>query len=75
MRAATACDLFALKKTALKHILEDYPDMRVIMEQIAVERLAKLRQESEMGGPPNDGDAQNSTDDTASPPAAAHSFA
>lgn len=44
VKAATVCDLFSLSKESLYIALEEFPEMRVIMEHVALDRLMKLKQ-------------------------------
>ncbi|XP_057302359.1 potassium/sodium hyperpolarization-activated cyclic nucleotide-gated channel 1-like [Hydractinia symbiolongicarpus] len=44
VKAATVCDLFILSKDSLYIALEEFPEMRVIMEHVALDRLMKLKQ-------------------------------
>jgi len=43
VRAATICDMFILNKENLYRALEEFPEMRVVMEQVALDRLMKLK--------------------------------
>ena len=49
VRAATMCDLFILSKENLYIALEEFPEMRVIMEHVALDRLVKLKKKVRMG--------------------------
>lgn len=43
VRAITVCNLFILHKDNLYSALDEFPDMRVLLEHIALDRLLKLR--------------------------------
>ena len=43
VRAVTVCNLFILYKDDLFNALDEFPEMRVLMEHIALDRLMKLK--------------------------------
>lgn len=47
VKARTICDLFSLSKQNFQQLLDEYPDMRPILESIAVQRLKKIGKEPE----------------------------
>eukprot|EP00794_Sanderia_malayensis_P010246 gene10246-11299_t len=44
-RAASMCDLFVLPAASFKSILEEFPDVKVLVEHIAIHRLLELRKQ------------------------------
>jgi len=42
--AANICDLFILTSENLNKTLEEFPEMRIIMERVALNRLIKLKE-------------------------------
>ena len=43
VKAITVCNLFILHKDNLYNALNEFPEMRVLMEHIALDRLMKLK--------------------------------
>ncbi len=43
MKATTVCDLYCLSKEDFDHVLDEFPDMRLIMESVARERLEMIQ--------------------------------
>ena len=43
VRASTICDIFILSKQNLYRALQEFPEMRVVMEHVALDRLLKLK--------------------------------
>lgn len=44
VKAVNVCDLFILSKENLYIALNEFPEMRVVMEHVALNRLIKLRE-------------------------------
>ena len=42
--AINVCDLFILSSESLNNALDEFPEMRLIMEKVALNRLMKLRE-------------------------------
>ena len=42
-RAASVCDLFVLPASSFKSILEEFPDVKVLVEHVAIHKLLDLR--------------------------------
>ena len=45
VKAASVVDLFCLAKVDLLDVLDEFPDMRLLMEHIALDRLIQLGNE------------------------------
>ena len=64
VKARTICDLFSLSKQNFQQLLDEYPEMRPILESIALQRLKKIGKEPEIAK--SEGAGQLTT--TISPP-------
>ena len=42
-RAASVCDLFVLPACSFKNILEEFPEVKVLVEHVAIHKLLDLR--------------------------------
>lgn len=42
VKAASMCDLYALSKDDFQHVLDEFPNMRIKLEDVACERLAAI---------------------------------
>ncbi|EDO49064.1 predicted protein, partial [Nematostella vectensis] len=42
VRAATTCDVYSLSATHFHEVLQDYPEMKSVLEEVAKERLSRL---------------------------------
>ena len=44
-RAACVCDLFVLPAASFKSILEEFPDVKVLVEHVAIHKLLDLKKQ------------------------------
>lgn len=42
IRAATTCNLYSLRSPHFHEVLMEYPDMKVMLEAVAKERLSRI---------------------------------
>ena len=42
VRAATTCNLYSLRSPHFHEVLSEYPDMKVMLEEVAKERLSRI---------------------------------
>lgn len=42
VRAASTCNLYSLRSPDFHEVLNEYPDMKVMLEEVAKERLSRI---------------------------------
>lgn len=54
VRAATTCNLYSLRSPHFHEVLMEYPDMKVMLEVVARERLSRIGLQPDLLEPPTE---------------------